>query len=391
MWFEQKRIYLDNASATPLHEDAQRAMREAERLFANPGAIHAEAVAAKALLQNARERLARQLECKSREIVFTSGLTEANNLAILGTARKMQMDGKKLEDTHWIVSSIEHSSVLEPFAEIERLGGKVAHVDPDEKGIVSAEKVGRALTKQTVFASICWGNNEIGTLQPLREIAAALKAYESAHGATIIFHTDAGQSPLYEYPHVHTLGTDLMSLGSGKLYGPRGIGALYLSNRAALAPIILGGGQERGLRSGTEEPALAAGFAAALEIAAREREAEGKRLKKLRDKFASRIAERMPDVIINGELKRSLPHMLNISLPSINAEYVVLAMDRDGISLSTKSACNEGGGASHVVQQLGGEPWRARNTLRFSLGRDTTEADLDVALESLFKNRALCR
>jgi cysteine desulfurase len=383
MWFLKQRIYLDHASATPVLKEAAAAVHEAQALFGNPGAIHGEAVAAKALLQSARERIALELACKAREVVFTSGLTESNNLAIIGFARKMLMSGRELKGTHWILSSIEHSSVLEPFAEIERLGGEVTHIDPDEKGIVSAEKVAHALRPNTIFVSICWGNNEIGTVQPLREISQKIRAYEVEKKTTIIFHTDAGQAPLYEFPQVHSLGVDMMSLGSGKLYGPRGIGALYLSNRVELAPILLGGGQERALRSGTEEPALAAGFATAFEIIATEREVEAKRLKKIRDDFAKELLQKIPDAIINGDLRNALPHMLNISLPHINAEYTVLSLDREGIALSTKSACNEGESASHVVASLGGPQWRATNTLRFSLGRATTDAEVAKVVDVL--------
>ncbi len=384
MLFGKQRIYLDYASATPVHPNAERAFKDASGLFANPGAIHAEGVAAKHALTEARESIAAHLGCKARELIFTSGLTEANNIALVGLARGIELRKRSFEHTHWIVSSIEHSSVLECFAEIERMGGTISHVEPDTKGIIRAASVAALLRPSTVLVSVGWGNNEIGMVQPLSSIRHMLRAYDKEHRTNILLHSDAGQAPLYRSPQVHSLGVDILSLGSGKLYGPRGIGCLYLSNRASLAPTIFGGGQERGLRSGTEDVALAAGFAAAFDEITTLREAESKRLRLLRDNFAREIIARIPGVVINGDLKHALPHMLNISVPGERTgEYLALALDYAGLALSTKSACREGEASSHVVAALGGESWRAANTLRFSLGRGTTESELKRALEIL--------
>ena len=398
-----RRIYLDHASATPVLPAAADVVYQTMKTFANPGGIHADSVAAKQSLESSRGRIAAHLGCKAREIIFTSGLTEANNIAIVGYARHLlyiprtvlgKTEGPSLVGTHWIVSSIEHSSVLECFSEAERMGGTVTHIDPEPNGLIASETIANALRPETAFVSLGWGNNEIGTIQPLSQIARIIRDHEKKHRTKIIFHSDAGQAPLYRSPHVHTLGVDVFSLGSGKLYGPRGIGALFVSNRVTLAPVIFGGGQERGLRSGTEDVALAAGFVAALDIVAGERGAESRRLEKLRDEFAERIVVRLrqgfggqahiPDAIINGDLKHALPHMLNISISGERSgEYLALQLDHAGISLSTKSACDEGNKSSHVVAALGGEAWRAQNTLRFSLGRDTTEGDLKRALDAL--------
>lgn len=372
--------------------EAARAVARALSVFGNPGATHSEGQKAKDLLQRSRESIASALACKARELVFTSGLTEANNLAILGLARQIHQ-GNTLMDTHWIVSSIEHDAVLECFAEVERLGGKVTHVDPDATGIISAASIARTLRKETTLVSVGWGNNEIGVVQPLREISRVIREHEKKQGTVVAFHSDAGQAPLYLHPSVHTLGVDLFALGSGKLYGPRGIGTLYISNRVTLAPILLGGGQERGIRAGTEEPALAAGFASAVEAMAKVREKESRRLQKLRDELAAKIVARFPGAVPNGpvslaagtDLKRCLPHILNISMPDIHAEYIVLALDRKGIAISTKSACNEGDTSSHVVAALGGPEWRAKNTLRFSLGRSTRGDHVVKLLAALTK------
>ena len=382
--FRPKRTYLDYASAPPVHEDALSAMRAAESLVGNAGAIHKEALAALAALDDARARVAKLLEVKSRELVFTSGLTESNNIAILGFARALEMRRRSLAGTEWIVSAIEHASVLDCFGEVERMGGTVSHVMPNERGIISPEAVQALLKRETVFVSIGWGNNEIGTIQLLGKIARVLEAHEKKYGTVVLLHSDAGQAPLYEPTTAHTLGVDLLSLGSNKLYGPHGVGGLYLSNRSDIARIMQGGPQERGLRAGTENVALAAGFAAAFEAVASVRERESKRLRDLRDEFARTLLQKIPPLVVNGDLRESLPHMLNVSIPDINSEYVVLRLDHEGIACSTKSACREGEEQeSHVVLALGGPPWRSQNTLRFSLGRDTTRNALNTVSEKL--------
>ncbi len=387
------RIYLDFASATPLLPSVLREMHAAEALIGNPGSIHAEGVAAARVLERARDRVAAELGCKARQIIFTSGLTESNNLAILGYGRKLTLAGVSLSGTHWITSSIEHDSVLECFGEIERLGGRVTFVDPNKGGIVTPESIANALRADTVFVSVGWANNEIGTVAPLSKIASAIRAFEHSHpggaanGKRIIFHSDAGQAPLYLSPQVHTLGVNMLSLGAGKLYGPRTSGALFVRDPLSIAPMIVGGGQEKGLRAGTEKVAAAVGCAKALEVLRRERVEETKRLRDLRDHFVRNLAMYIPGMYMNGDVRHALPHMLNISIPGERTgEYLVLQLDHAGISVSTKSACRSGEAKSHVVAalaSLGGEEWRATNTIRFSLGRSTTKRDLARALSAL--------
>lgn len=392
------RIYLDYASATPVLQTARQAMNDALSIYGNPGAIHSDGVEAKRILDGARENIAKTLACKAREIVFTSGGTEANNLAIVGFARTC----KNIEETHWIVSSIEHPSVLDCFGEVERLGGAVTFVDPDTRGVITPEVVLAALRPDTVFVSIGWANSEIGTIQPIADIVRAVRQHtvaastpelkiraqplqEYAAGQRrVIIHSDAGQAPLYLPTTIHTLGVDLLTLDSGKMYGPRGVGALYVSNNAALAPIMFGGKQERGLRPGTENIALAAGFAAAYGEIAQGRADEAKRIRALRDEFSRSLLQHIPHIVLNTNLIHSLPHILNISLPDIKSEYITLQLDHAGVSISTKSACREGEASrSHVVEALGGETWRASNTVRFSLGRDTEGPDLARVIELL--------
>lgn len=407
MFWNKRRIYLDYASATPVSHTAAREVMRANEMFGNPGSIHADGVAAKKLLESSRERIARSLACKARELVFVSGGTEANNLAIVGHARKLLTSRFDLEPqgrtltadltgTHWAVSSIEHPSVLSCFGEVERLGGSVSYIEPDKRGLIRSEALSAALKPETVFVSIGWANHEIGVIQPLSDLARTIHAFEEKNSTTILFHSDAGQAPLYRAPHVHTRGVDLFSIYSGKLHGPRGIGVLYLSNRVALAPIILGGSQERGLRAGTEDVSLAAGFAAALEDVDRERASENARIEPLRNALAKQL-EKISGVIINGDLDYALPHLLNISIADVDTEYLTLMLDREGIAVATKSACREGEESeSHVVAALvsaakSTETWRASSTLRISLGKETTPRDISRASESIFKAISLLR
>ena len=401
MWFSNKRrIYLDHASAPPVSIEAVRAMREVEDLFGNPGAIHAEGVAAKKSLEDSRTRIASLLGCKGRELVFTSGLTEANNLAIVGFAKHLERTRRSLKGSHWLVSSIEHDSVLGCFSEIERMGGAVSYVEPDERGIILPESVGKALRPETIFLSVGWANNELGTVQPLAKIARILREHEKKHGTHVALHSDAGQAPLYLSTVVSTLGVDLLSLGGNKLYGPHGTGALYVGKNIIIAPTVFGGKQEKGFRAGTESVVLAAGFAVAYEVVAHERRQEAARLGNMRDQLASELVAHIPGLIINGstsfdktqdrsltaggDLRHALPHMLNISIPNISSEYVTLALDHAGIAISTKSACREGEESrSHVVEALGGEKWRAENTLRFSFGRGNRPGDVARTVQVL--------
>lgn len=380
----KKRVYLDYASAPPVLPEAEAAMHAAARFTGNPGAIHSEGVAAKHALDEARERIAALFGVKAREVIFTGGLTEANNISILGAARAHERKHRSLSGTHWIVSSIEHTSVLDCFAEIERLGGVVTHIDPDERGIIAAEKIAAALTEHTVLVSVGWANNEIGTIQPLADISHVIRAYEKEHGVTILLHADAGQAPLYLATGLNSLGVDLCAIGGNKLYGPHGVGVLFVSNRADLMRTVHGGPQERGLRPGTENVALACGCAAAFEVIAQNREAEARRIREVRDALWLAIQKEIPSAVVNGNLQRSLPHMLNISIPGVSSEYVTLSLDHAGFAVSTKSACREGEERrSHVVEALRGASWQAENTFRFSLGMDSTGTDIPRLVDAL--------
>ena len=385
-WFRKKRIYLDYASATPPLTEALRAFRYASSLCGNPSSIHTEGVVAQTALSKARSNIARLLGVKAREVVFTSGATEANNLAILGCAKALEARGVNLAKTHWVVSAIEHPSVLQCFEDIKKRGGAVSYMEPDAHGVIHESEVRKALTKETVFVSVGWANHEIGVVQPLSRVARVIREHERKHESRIIFHSDAGQAPLYLSPQLNTLGVDCMTFDAGKLYAPRGIGMLvgkrnHRDGAPMFAPLILGGGQEFGIRAGTENVALASAFSVAFGIISAERESEARRLVVLRDTLAKEIATHIPNSVRNGDARHTLPHLFNISIPHIQSEYLVLQMDQAGIALATKSACKESAQYSHVVAALGGEEWRARTSLRFSLGMNTTARDIERVIE----------
>lgn len=384
-----KRIYLDYASATPILSQAQKKMRESEALIGNPSSLHKEGVIADAALELAREKVAHELACKPRELIFTSGLTEANNLSIFGAFRAIE-EKESITNTHWITSAIEHPSILAPFREIERRGGRVTYIAPTRKGIVTPESVGEALTPETRFVSIGWANNETGTVQSLARIARVIREYEKKHSILILFHTDAGQAPLYRHPSVHTLHVDLMTIGSNKLYGPRGAGVLYIGQDVTIRAEHIGGGQERDIRSGTENLPAIAGFAEALSVVSKEREAESRRMLHLKGILTKGVLDGIEGSVLNGDPAHALPHIVNVSIPGVSGEYLTLALDTKGIAVSAKSACKEGEAKrSHVIAAMVGkdeaEMWRAESAIRFSLGRDTREKDIYTVIDVLKK------
>ncbi len=407
------RIYLDYAATTPLDPRVRRVMEPFLReKFGNPSSIHAEAVAAKKALDEARVKTARCLEAHSDEIVFTSGGTEANNLAIFGTVDAFTRSdkvrpciGKKvgpcrsdLVKAHIVSTNIEHASVMEPLRELERRGAaEVTFVPVEPNGIVKTEKIIAAIRPNTVLVSVMYANNEIGTIQPIRKIASGLRNFSENSKFEIrnsklkltkpIFHVDACQAPLYLNCLVNALGVDLLTLDGHKIYGPKGVGALYVRRGISIAPILFGGGQEKGLRSTTENVPAIVGFAEALRIAGDERNKESSRLATLRDYLYSEVLEniRIRNAVVNGSMEEGerLPNNLNISLLGRDTEMLTLQLDAAGIAVSTKSSCLKDERESYVVATLGAVPnpsgsfARASSTIRFTLGRGTGKADIE--------------
>lgn len=382
---KKQHIYFDYAAITPIDPGVLSKAHDASAHFYNPSSLYAEAVANKQVIDEARKTIASYFNIQSDEIVFTGSGTEANNLAILGVFNGYR--GKKIP--HFVVSAIEHSSVLESCAEVERLGGQVTYVPPEENGTIDPKKIRAALKPTTVLVSVMYANNETGTIQPVGAIGHAVKEYreqKNAEGQYPFFHTDASQAPNYLPIHIGQLCADMVTLDSGKVYGPRGIGLLAVKRTVPLRPIIFGGGQERGMRAGTENVVAIVGFAEALMIAEKMRESEGERLIELREYAESEIKKRFPDAIIHGENAPRLPNMINVCFPRLDSEFAVIKLDHLGIMASAASACqsNAEENYSPTVAALPdvGESCK-RSSLRFSMGRSTTKKDVNALLFAL--------
>lgn len=400
--FRGRRIYLDYASLTPIDPRVSREMRRFEiPEYANPSSLYREGVAAKKVLAAARKSVADHIHAHPDEIIFTSGGTEANVLALEGVARAARAGG--IEMPHVIISSIEHSSIIEVARMMEQHGCEVTRLAVNEVGIISPEELKKAIKENTIMVSIMTVNNEIGTIQPIREIAKivrqARKEFHSSvsdnqfadvpHFAYPLFHTDAAQAVLYEELFVEKLGVDLMTLDGGKIYGPRGVGCLYVRRNTPIEPIIYGGGQEAGMRSGTENIPGIMGFAKALEIAESVRSSEVERLNGLRTMMMKGLKKIRPDISVNGDesmdmggnrlsVAENAPHILNVSIPGIDNEFFVLQLDAKGIACSTKSSCLRDEDESYVLRAIGAT---SGNSVRFSFGRWTKRGDVERTLK----------
>jgi cysteine desulfurase len=349
--------------------------------FANAGAIHEFGVSSEILLSQNREEVAQILGAHADEIIFTSGATESNNLAILGTVQKNNL--------HIVTTNIEHASVLETCKYLDLPAGRqgnqeieVTYVPVEENGIVNPEKIRKALKKNTVLVSVMYANNEIGTIQPIKEIAKVIRNFNKVNSTKVIFHTDATQAMNYLPINVEKLGVDLLSLNSGKIYGPKGVGLLYVKRKTPITKIMHGGEQEFNLRPGTENIPLIVGITLALKITEKMKEKEAKRLTTLRDYFFAKLLKLQYEIKINGDSVERLPNNVNITIPKIPSDLLVIELSAHGIYASEKSACKSGDKkASHVIQAL--REGVDEGSLRFSLGRSTTKKDIDYTVKSL--------
>ena len=369
-----RRIYMDHAATTPIHPEVTEAMLPylGER-FGNPSSIYTEGREARKAVEEARARVAAALGADPAEICFTSGGTEADNLAIIGAARANRGRGD-----HIITTVIEHHAVLEPCHYLEKEGYRITALPVDGAGLVDPEEVRKAVTPSTILVSMMHANNEIGTVQPIEEVSAICRE------AGVYLHTDAVQTAGALDANVDRLGVDLLSLSAHKLYGPKGTGCLYIRKGTELQGILLGGGQEKGMRSGTENVAGIVGFGVAMQLAAAEWRERSDHLRPLRDRLIDGILERIPHTRLNGDRERRLPNNLNVLFDYIEGEAICLKLDFLGIAASTGSACSsESGEASHVLLALGIAPEDAHGSLRLTLGRENTAEDVDYVLEEL--------
>jgi len=370
IWGIHRRVYADYAATTFVSCRVSRYMRRVALAYrGNPSAIYAEGVASRKFLEEERGRVARLLGVRSSEIYFTSGGTEANATIIQGVIRTQLEKGVSPKDVHVVSTTIEHSSVLETLKVFEGHGVRVTYIAPGADGVIRADDVIQAITQNTVLVTVMYANNEIGTIQPVAKIGAAIRKIRAQSTLQYpVFHTDASQAPLWLECSLEGLRVDAMTLDAHKMEGPRGIGALIARSHVSWEPLMVGGGQERGKRPTTESVTLIAGFTEALSLTVRDREERIKRVAGVRDALISLIRD-VPHIVINGSLERRLPNNLNISLLTLSdAELAVLVFDNAGIACSTKSSCLKGEEESYVVKSLGGDPRRARTTLRFSFG-----------------------
>ena len=375
-------IYLDNAATTPLHPQATEAMRAyLEDSYGNPSATYALARQAKTAVDDARRTVARLLGSRPAEVVFTSGGTESINAAVKGVAFAQQL---ARVGNHIITSAIEHHAVLHSCQYLEKFGFEVTYLPVDSDGMVDPEATGRAVREGTVLVSVMTANNETGVIQPIGEIARAVRARAAQLRRHIPVHTDAVQAANALSLNVDELGVDLLSLSSHKFCGPKGTGVLFLRRGTPFLAQQSGGGQERQRRAGTENIAGIAGTARALELAQQNRASYGKTCRKLTDRLLAGILERLPDASLNGHREQRLPNNVNVSFPGTDASAMLRLLDKAGIAASAGSACNEETlEPSHVLLAMDVPLQRAVGTLRFTVSPATTEAEIDRLLSVL--------
>lgn len=363
-----KRIYLDHAATTPVHPSVVRAMRPYfDRYFGNPSSIHSHGIDARAAIETARSKVAALIGSNANEIVFTGSGTEADNLAIKGIAGSLPDRGN-----HIITSSIEHPAVLESCKYLQSRGFEVTYLPVDSDGLVNPKDIEEATTDRTILISIMHANNEIGTIEPVAEIGRIAK------DRGIYFHCDAVQTAGHIPIDVSKLDVDLMAMSAHKLYGPKGIGALYIRKGTKIVPLIHGGAQERGLRSSTENVPAIIGFGEASSIALRELHMEMTRLTPMRDRLIAGLLQKIDGVRLNGHPSQRLPNNVSLSFKFVGGEALLRSLDRQGIAASTGSACSGGKShASHVLLATGVPCDASNGSLRLTLGRTTTADDIE--------------
>jgi cysteine desulfurase len=368
-----ERIYLDYAATTPMHPRVIEKMMEVmSHNFGNPSSIHSFGREARHYIDLARETLAKSIGAKENEVIFTSGGTEADNMALFGVAESYQHKGK-----HIITTQIEHHAVLHACQRLEKLGFEVTYLPVDETGIISLNDLSEALREDTILVSIMYGNNEIGAIQPIKEIGQLLQSHQA------LFHSDAVQAYGIEELNVDELNVDLLSVSAHKINGPKGTGFLFVRDKVKLVPRAYGGEQERKRRAGTENVAAIVGFQEAAIVAAQERSLKREKYQGFKKNFIEYLTEHNVKFSINGLLDNSMPHVLNLSFPGTNVEAMLVNLDLAGIAVSSGSACTAGSiEPSHVlVAMFGKESDVLINSIRFSFGFNTTEQEIIKAAE----------
>jgi cysteine desulfurase len=383
-----KSVYLDHAATTPLRPEVLLAMKPfLAQQFGNPSSLYSLGVGASRAIEQARATIAKCLQAHPDEIIFTSGGTESCNLAVLGAARALKDKGR-----HIITTNFEHHAVLNSCKALEQEGFTVTYLPVDSQGFISVDQVKKALRPDTILVSIMYANNEIGTILPLAEIGKMMLRYRKERGTVFpYFHSDACQALNYLDCSVEHLHVDLLSLNAGKIYGPKGTGCLFKRRDVVLQPLMYGGSQESYLRPGTENVVGIVGFGKAVELVLKEQEKEVKRLSKLTEYLYLSLKKALPHGIFNGpEIGQNrLANNINFTIPGMEAETILLYLDRHGIMASTGSACTvRSVDTSHVLKAIGRTDAEAKGSLRFTLGKATKKEDISYAkakLEQILK------
>lgn len=387
-------MYLDWAAATPLLPEAKAAMEPfLSGDFGNPGAVHREGQVAQKAVEQARDTIARTLVVRPEFITCTSGGTEGNNIAIMGTIEALHRAGRAYQEMEVVTTVIEHPSVSRTMERLARLGVVVRYVDVDEEGFVKQAHLRTLLSPRSVLFSVAYANSEIGVVQSLHGLRKVLREAERNFKTNIYFHVDAAQAPLWLSCQFEVTCADILVLDTGKCCGPKGGGVLVRSRRVQLLPIMEGGGQEQGLRSGTENVAGIVASGVALVWAQAHWRERAEQVRCIRDGGIKIIQAAIPNVVLNGPTgMERLANNINISIPHVDTEYAAVWLDMRGFAVSTRSACaGSGGGESVVVQAIATDSTRARSTLRFTLGPETTTLHLQKLAEALAEHLTLMR
>jgi cysteine desulfurase len=376
----ERRIYLDHSATTPVDPRVVEAMaRSLTHVFGNPSSVHGFGQQARAAVDRARREVAALISARPNEVIFTSGGTEANNLAIRGVCQASGVNGR-----HIITSSIEHPSVRGVCAALEKEGWEVTRLPVYKNGVVRVEDVREALRPDTVLVTIMLANNEIGTVQPIAELGALIRERRVAGQKHLFLHTDAVQAAGRMAVNVEELACDLLTMSAHKMYAPKGVGALYVRRGVRLTGQNIGGHQERERRAGTENVPGIVAFGEAAKLAREELEPRIAHDSVLRNQFEQRVGDQIPDVVFNGDREQRLPHLSNISFRYIEGEGLLINLDLQGVAVSTGSACSSGTlEPSPVIRALGVDDEIARGSIRFSFGKDNTDADVDYVVEVL--------
>ncbi len=400
MTMTKRTVYMDYAATTPVDRQVLRAMLPYfAKKFGNSSNLYALGLEAKDAVVGTARKIASALNCRPDEFVFTGSATEADNLAILGVARSVKRQASSIKEPKIIVSNVEHKAVFSACEALKKEGFEIIELPVGKDGLVCPSDLHKLLDNKTILVSVMYANNEIGTIQPISEISKVIREFRKkkienrSENSTFyslnsnfypLFHTDAVQALQYLDCDVNKLGVDLLTISGHKLYGPKGVGGLYVRRGVNIEPIIYGGGQQRGLRPGTENVPAIVGFGEAVKLVTSDKRQETRRIKKLRNKLERGIFKSIPKVVLNGHPTKRLPNFLNISILDIEGEALLLYLDKKGISVNTGSACNSQSlEPSHVLSALGNPYECIHGSVRFTLGKGTTMSDIDYVLREL--------